>query len=114
MRLFIALLNFAFFGFGAWYVIRYSNREHASARKDNDPQLRRSVRWYDAGMITVVCGFLLMLGWIVTQGGSPSLHTALFILGIAAIAVGFALAGFSGWIKGGALRDPRSRDSEHR
>ena len=111
MRIMKIVLYFAAASFGLWYVIRKSNSEHAVARNATDPQLRRSLRWYNAAMVTLVCGVLLMLGWIVTQDSSPLLHTVLFVLGIAAILAGFVLSGISGWIKGGAITAARQRDS---
>ena len=114
MRYITIIFYFVATAFGAWYVIRKSNREHAVARTSDDPRLRRSMRWYDAAMVTVVCGILLMLGWMVTQSGSPSLHGVLFWLGIGTIGAGFVLAGVSGWIKGGTLTRSTDRESKHR
>ena len=110
MRITNILLYFTAAAFGAWYVIRKSNSEHVAARKANDPQLQRSVRWYDAGMVTLVCGILLMLAWMVAQDASRVLRAVLLGLGVGAIVAGFVLSGISGWIKGGTVL--RSRDGE--
>ena len=105
----ITLANIAFFALGARYLIRKSKQDHDQIRESHDPRLRRSQRLADVGMVTVTCGFLLMLGWMVTQRGSPTLHHLLFVLGIASIAAAFVLEGVSGWIKGGVIIDSSRR-----
>ena len=108
----ITLANVAFFALGARYLIRKSKKDHDETEQSHDPRLRRSQLLADCGMVTVTLGVLLMLGWMVTQGGSPTLHQLLFVLGIASIAAAFLLEGVSGWIKGGVLTDSSSRRRE--
>ncbi len=110
----ITLANIAFFALGARYLIRKRKEDHDQVRQSDDPRLRRSQVLADVGMVTVTCGFLLMLGWIVTQDSSATLHHLFLVLGIASIAAAFVLEGVSGWIKGGVIIDSSRRRRETR
>jgi hypothetical protein len=69
------------------HLIRREGRRAEAARRDST--VAHAKRIHDAGLIVVTCGFLILLGWMVTDPGP--MHTLFLASGWLVVLVGWGL-----------------------